>query len=475
MPAVEAMQVLATAVKNFQPDLSATILSHGRFEKFLYIPAGALKIEAFVELQLFESGDVRARLLTKARSGKSAITRSLVHAEVCFHRKEGRCKTLPLDLHVFLEGICGQVSPEKIYRELVPFGPAYRNIIAPLYISENGAMAQITDPVDPNRLPDGRILGSPFILDAAFHAACVWAQGYMDTVAFPVGFEQRTVLHPTFPGREYFSRVTPLRTDLNLLICDICIYDQEGRLCESVKGVQMQDVSAGRLTPPPWIKQAGKGPFLENIRRHCRELSVSEIKTLAPFAQKALSDSEKKRFQPMGKKRRQSFLSARLACKQISRRLSGNDRETPAENIHTLCPDLKRPCCRLIASGTVVTCSVSHDDRFVVAAVSDGRAGIDVEEISARVLRSTHLFMNAAEERLLQLSEPDAAGTAIRIWSIKEAAAKALDINLAEAWRRVVVDQVGWNQSRFQIDSAGMFSAFHDTVEAHVFTLACLS
>ena len=298
LPAVEAMQVLAKAVNTFRPDLAATTMARGRFEKFLFIPSGGLKIDAVVELETLDSGDVRALLLTKTRSRKGAITRSLVHAAINFPRKQEDDATPPVDLQAFLEGICVEVLPEEIYRDLVPFGPSYRNMAAPLYISENGAIAQIGAPAVPDRQRDGGILGSAFILDAAFHAACVWAQCYEDTVAFPVGFERRTVYHPTSPGHIYFGRVMPVQTDSTPLVFDIWIYDAEGTLCESVRGVQMKDVSAGRVTPLPWIKKAGKGRFLENIRHNCRELCVSEIKTLPPFADRALSDPEKTRFKP---------------------------------------------------------------------------------------------------------------------------------------------------------------------------------
>ena len=475
MPAVEAMQVLAKAVNNFRPDLPAKTMARGRFEKFLYIQTGCFKIDALVEIEMFKGGDARALLLTKTKSGKSGITRTKVHADVYFPSSQDDNPAPPIDLHAFLEGICVEVPPEEIYRELVPFGPSYRNITAPLYISENGAIGQIASPAISDRQRDGAVLGSPFTLDAAFHAACVWAQCYKDTVAFPVGFERRSVYHPTLPGNTYFVKVTPARTDSTPLIFDIWIYDNKGELSECISGVHMRDVSAGRVTPPAWIKRAGKGHFLQKIRRNCRELSVSEIKTQAPFADKALSDPEKKRFQTMGIKRRQSFLAARLACKRISRRLSGNDFRTPAAAINTLCPDLRRPCCRLIDTAAAVSCSVSHDDRFVIAVVSDERTGIDVEKISARVLRSQDLFMSQGEQRLVQSSGLGAVESAIRIWSIKEAVAKALDLNLAEAWQRVAVKRIGRNKSRFGIDSAGSFSAFHDTVEAHVFTLACLS
>ena len=63
---------------------------------------------------------------------------------------------------------------------------------------------------------------------------------------------------------------------------------------------------------------------LAHIQPRCRAVSIIELKTLMPFAEKTLAAREKKRFQKMGPKRKRSFLAARLACKRISRMLSGN-------------------------------------------------------------------------------------------------------------------------------------------------------
>lgn len=44
----------------------------------------------------------------------------------------------PVDITAALGGICTVVDPEAVHRELVPFGPAFQNISAPLHISDNG-------------------------------------------------------------------------------------------------------------------------------------------------------------------------------------------------------------------------------------------------------------------------------------------------------------------------------------------------
>jgi hypothetical protein len=101
-------------------------------------------------------------------------------------------------------------------------------------------------------------LGSPFPLDAAYHCACVWGQRYARMVAFPVGFEKRTIRKHTLPGESYFCRILPVETHSDLLVFDLWIVDENGVLFESSRGVYMKDVSAGRMKPPQWIAEDRK-------------------------------------------------------------------------------------------------------------------------------------------------------------------------------------------------------------------------
>ena len=131
----------------------------------------------------------------------------------------------------------------------------------------------------------------------------------------------------------------------------------------------------------------------------CDALTVIELTTVAPFADKVLSADESKRFENMSDRRRRSFLAARLACKRLSRILSGNDTETDPRAITTVYADKASPCCPLTDGRSGYSCSVSHDDRFAVAVASTGRVGVDVEKMSERVLKSRSLFMSAQEAR----------------------------------------------------------------------------
>jgi hypothetical protein len=252
-PAVEAMQVLAQSVKEFAPETDITALKDITFDKFLFIPPDTSKIDALCSITPFESGDITAVLYTKTRSENSVITRIKEHVTVHYPRIKpavAACLHTPL---LFGESGCLEISPAQIYRELVPFGSAYQNISENLIMNKAGAMAKLRAPIISEAIEKTGPLGSPFVLDAAFHAACVWGQRYRGVVAFPVGVKNRTIVKPTRPGDTYISTAFPRRADSEMLIFDIYICDEDNTLYESAIGVHMRDVSAGRLNPPSWI------------------------------------------------------------------------------------------------------------------------------------------------------------------------------------------------------------------------------
>ena len=257
LPAVEAMEAIAAAVKRFRPRVDVSLITRARFPKFLYIDPGAAHVSVSIQLSEGENGDITASLLTKARSGKLAITRSLEHATLCFPVAGAKPAEPPADLTSGLEGNCFQIPPGKIYQELVPFGSSFQNIRDPLLVCRGGALARLfARPVLPES-EEPALLGSPFPLDASFHAACAWGQRYAGVVAFPVAMERRVVRKRTRPGSTYTGRILPVRTGPDLLTFDIWIYDEGGDLYEYACGVSMRDVSAGRMKPPQWVVDPG--------------------------------------------------------------------------------------------------------------------------------------------------------------------------------------------------------------------------
>ncbi|MFP4350578.1 MAG: polyketide synthase dehydratase domain-containing protein [Thermodesulfobacteriota bacterium] len=249
LPAVEAMQVLAASAREAFPDLNVRSISNARFDKFLFIPPEAETLSAFSDLRRLPDGRVEASFITRTRAPKVDITRTKTHVTLCFG-KQGGTETTHESPFPDCKMDEFEIPADRLYRDLVPFGPAYQNIHERVRMSESGTVAEVHAPI--HSTPPGP-LGSPFPLDAAFHAACAWGQRYAGVVAFPVGLFHRRVWVPTQPGEIYKAVVKPVNPDPTLLVFDIALFDAAGTLCEWAAGVRMRDVSGGRLRPPGWV------------------------------------------------------------------------------------------------------------------------------------------------------------------------------------------------------------------------------
>ena len=78
--------------------------------------------------------------------------------------------------------------------------------------------------------------------------------------------------------------------------------------------------------------------------------------------------------------------------------------------------------------------------------------------------------MNEKERVLVEGSPLGEDGASVRVWTAKEAMAKALDISLAESWEKVSLKYIGADSSILVIDRKN-YTAFHDVIDDHVFTV----
>lgn len=254
LPAVEAMQLLAASTQAYLPDTDIRFIANARFDKFLYLKQNHTVTEAYNEIEVCENRHIISKLITKTRSEKALVTRVKEHVIISFPQEKEDIRKLAFDSASALKGNSFAIPSDKLYSDLVPFGPAYHNIKERLLVSEDGAVANIGQSVAEASLGP---LGSPFPLDAAFHAACAWGQRFSGIVAFPVGFEKRFIFTLTHPRENYVSRIIPVNISSDLFIFDIWIYGISGILYEAVTGVRMRDVSAGRMRAPKWVMKRG--------------------------------------------------------------------------------------------------------------------------------------------------------------------------------------------------------------------------
>jgi len=249
LPAVEELQRLAASARAYRPDADVKCMRSARFDRFLNIEKDADIIEACNELEVYESGRILSRLITIDRI-RGTMTRTKMHTVVSFAAEGEHFTGMPMDTTSAVEGFPYKISSEKLYSDLVPFGPSYQNVRGDVLLSESGATAKVYAAI--NQAPS-EPLGSPFPLDGALHIACVWGQRYYNIVAFPGGFEERIIIKPTVPGETYHCRVSPVAVTGESLLFDIWIHDVSGDLREEIRGVIMKDVSGGRVKPPGWV------------------------------------------------------------------------------------------------------------------------------------------------------------------------------------------------------------------------------
>lgn len=474
VPAVESCQILANNLKKYFPEVNNQFIYTSSFNKFLEIEQGQDVIHAFNDIEVYEDGTIVSKLSTKTKALKSGITRINEHAILQFKKHDQHYNEITFDKAAALDGICLKINSKDIYKDLVGFGPAFQNIAGDLFVTDDGAIGNVSAPL--SQTYEDLPLGSPFVFDAALHAANCWGQRYYNIVAFPVGFKRRIILSPTLPGEKFFVRVIPILADKSDLIFDIWIYDKEGTLREAGLSVILKDVNSEKLIPPKWISE--RKSVLENIAEKCEALSIIEIDSIPDFSHKALTHEELHRLGPMKEKRRKSYTGARLACKFLSRKLSIGENTIPANKINTVINNIY-PVCPLSDGSTPHQCSVSHDSRFVIAVASRKRIGVDVEEINERILNVKHMFTSNEENNIVNeiIKQNKENNTSLngkeaylRIWTIKEAVTKSLKISFPDSWKLVQVNTIGKNISTFLINNIEI-NAYHDTVDNHLFTI----
>ena len=468
LAAVEAMELLVAQAGQHVPAPTTWTLTNIRFDKFLFLDAPESP-PTFARITMGNDGTQSAVLTSRLKRPGATITRTLTHVSLTIDQGLPPIDPLPMDTMASLTGRLTRVDVDRIYREMVPFGPAYRNIRR-LLISPDGALARVGSP-DPPDARSGLCLGAGYVLDAAFHAACVWCQRYGNTVAFPVAIERRSIIHPTRLDEPYTARIVPIRTDAPAFVFDIFIYDDTGRLYEAVHHIEMRDVSGGRRKPPAGFWQPVTDDPLPAFKGRVTGIVLLEREAMTEFAAASLTDKEKQRLSPMTPTRRQGYLSARLALKQLSRRLTGNADQRPAQTIETVAPDGQRPQCPMADGSLPWWCSVAHDRRFTVVVAGRQPVGVDVEPISEKALRAPDIFMNPTEQALVKKASVDDAAAALRVWSAKEAVAKATGHDLADVWQRARVIRVTTEESRLVLDDCTELAAWHALVDDHLFTL----
>ena len=191
-----------------------------------------------------------------------------------------------------------------------------------------------------------------------------------------------------------------------------------------------------------------------------------DMETISPVREDLFTPREAAKATGMGPRRRKGFTAARVALKRLARQLNLVEKDRDDRAIETLGPDDVRPC--LAESG--IYCSVSHCARLVVAVAHRHPIGVDLEMVSEKVTRTKHLFVSPRERDLISVSGLGPERAATRLWTTKEAAAKALGLHLFQTIQEVQVVRLGEAEGMMRYQEK-TYPVMHAEGNGHVITL----
>jgi hypothetical protein len=138
---------------------------------------------------------------------------------------------------------------DRVYSELIPFGPRYRNLRDSVRLSRAGGVGCVRSPAPAGSEPSRA--GCPYLFDGAMHLACLWGQRYAGVVTYPTGFSTRAIALPLAHG-ERRCVVAPRSVEPRGLAFDLWLTDENDRVCDTIVGLTMVPL-AGGSRPPDWI------------------------------------------------------------------------------------------------------------------------------------------------------------------------------------------------------------------------------
>lgn len=241
------LMVRTATEQNVGPEATAVlIIRDAIFPRFL--PAEEIPrctFEMAFDDALAEGTKVGTRVtLTSRISLAGGISRTRTHAAATF---DGSMPLLPLPAPTLDYEL--ELPVDRVYSELIPFGPRYRNLRGTVRLARSGGTSCVRSPEPAG--PEPSRAGCPYLFDSAMHLACLWGQRYAGVVSYPTGFSTRALAIALAHG-ERRCVVAPKSVAPPGLGFDLWLTDENGRVCDTIAGLVMVPL-AGSPRPPDWI------------------------------------------------------------------------------------------------------------------------------------------------------------------------------------------------------------------------------
>ncbi|WP_433335939.1 type I polyketide synthase [Spirillospora sp. CA-294931] len=459
VPLTTLLEVMAEAARELFPDLVVVGFEDVRAMRWVVAAPPT-------------TADINARALDRPRRDEPRRVRVAIegHTDGTVLLAERYPAPPPRDRAPLQDEGPAVVTADRFYSERWMFhGPLFQGVTEITALAEDGARAELASLPTPGAL-----------MDSAGQLCGHWIQvhGEKDQTVFPTGIERVSWFGPLPPpGERLDLTVRNREVSATTIRCDVELARADGSVWGRVDGWTTHrfytDESVWRMKFAPQHHGIGEprpGGWILARRRW--DGSASRDLLMRQY----LGAAEREEYRALGPKARGPWLLGRIAAKDAVRNWlwdRGHGEVFPAEvavrNGASGRPEVTGPF------ATVLSLSIAHTGELAVALVrpagapGETGAGIDIEAIAGRDAVLEDVAFTDREKELLERLPGDRATALTRLWTAKEAAAKAAGTGLRGRPRDFEVTEDG--PDRLVVTSGGTVTRVESqTTEGHVVT-----
>ncbi|GMT49514.1 MAG: hypothetical protein IEMM0008_1053 [bacterium] len=389
------------------------------------------------------------------------------------------------------------IEKEDIYPDLVGIGESFNQLDSVLQLSsKKGITGQLIkrDTGENQVYTDSYLLGDLFIRDSAYHLASIFGNHVVG--GFNIPFYMSDIhFNKSLRDKSYFCTAHVLEHTDTESAYSLKIVDDEGSVVESYGrisytykvGILGDPVVEGKI-----IKRMERIRELEDLKKAIQQhvelvaiWSVTMIEKIETFLKELLTNDEIVIYNKyLRKKSRLDFLGGRILSK-LNILYAMN--KWPATRSDFTDLNIKRtengsPELHIKESITKPFFSISHKTNYIFcASQTHGPLGIDLEEISERLIKVKKKYVSKGEEEILLSCSRDSANLYpslthlyTALWASKEAIIKYLNKSFYDIANNAILTKVEKNKFYFIYDQNGCslpLKTVHFTYSNYVFSV----
>ncbi len=389
------------------------------------------------------------------------------------------------------------IEKEEIYPDLVGIGESFNHLDSVLQLSpEKGITGQlIKRNTKENQIPrDQYLLGDLFIRDSAYHLASIFGNHVVG--GFNIPFHMSDIhFNKSLGDKSYFCAAHILEHTDTESAYSLKIVDEKGSVAESYGRISYTykvDILGDSRVEENIIKRMERIRELGDLEKAIQQQvefigiwSVTMVEKIEAFLKKLLTNDEIAIYNKyLRGKSRLDFLGGRILSK-LNILYAMNKWPITLSDFTDL--NIKRtengaPELLIKENINKPLFSISHKTNYIFcAAQNHGSLGIDLEEISERLIKVKEKYVSKEEEEILLSCNRDSANLYpslihlyTALWASKEAIIKYLNKSFYDIAKNAILTKIEKNTFYFiynQNDDSLLLKTVHFTYSNYVFSI----